>query len=361
MHSIARITVKETHGIRRFLYPLSARIRIPETHRDAELTLLRDGGQTVPLQLTPADPAGEGLFRLDFAVSMAPFETVDLFLCGGKSDLSCDDPLKIHEGERIRIEQRRFTIEFDRLGGIHAVFYDNLRHLRAPGSLTRNGEKAVLLSSTAHAAGLPLAARCISHSRYTGGCNAHTGMEVSAWKSWIMLRHRLEKPGDGDEVAFSLPLAARSKVLTCDFGVAGGIYGKLQEDEAADIAWRTDFSDDGSAQWSLSSAGRADYCGRTAKREDYLPQCWFHVIDGGKALATAITTIPDSCRTMTVSLNARGNADIAFQLAGTAAAPVEFGICYHFLNDVPALSAATNPQSILQPPTVQTEIGGQAA
>ena len=31
----------------------------------------------------------------------------------------------------------------------------------------------------------------------------------------------------------------------------------------------------------------------------------------------------------------------------------EFGVCYHFLNDIPAIAAATNPQSILLPPTVE--------
>ena len=41
-----------------------------------------------------------------------------------------------------------------------------------------------------------------------------------------------------------------------------------------------------------------------------------------------------------------------YELEG--ASPVaEFGVCYHFLNDVPAIAAATNPQSILLPPTVE--------
>ena len=31
----------------------------------------------------------------------------------------------------------------------------------------------------------------------------------------------------------------------------------------------------------------------------------------------------------------------------------EFGVCYHFLNNMPAIAAATNPQSILLPPTVE--------
>ena len=43
---------------------------------------------------------------------------------------------------------------------------------------------------------------------------------------------------------------------------------------------------------------------------------------------------------------------IAFTLGDSGDEHAEFGVCYHFLNDAPAIAAATNPQSILLPPTV---------
>ena len=48
-----------------------------------------------------------------------------------------------------------------------------------------------------------------------------------------------------------------------------------------------------------------------------------------------------------------GDVSVAFRLGDTITGPAEFGVCYHFLNDVPAIAAATNPQSILLPPVVE--------
>jgi len=352
MNQIADVTVRESHGIRRFVYPLSMLLRIPEAYRIAGLRLVGQDGQAVPLQVTPADPGRDSLLRLDFAISMGPFETLNFFLCTGPPDACVDDPLRVVEGKFIRNEQRRFVIALDRLGEIQEVVYDGLSHLRSPSSLKRNGESPVLLNTSVHADGLPISARVTAHTQYEDGCMARSDAEISAYKSWVMLRYRLEKPRTCDEIVFSLPLLASSPHPTCDFGVGGGIYGKLQEGAAPDVAWHTDFSTD-LVRWSLVSAGRMDYCGTVTDRKEYLSQRWFHVIDRGKALALAITHVPDDCRTMTATLSSRGAVTISFHLGKKASAPAEFGICCHFLNDIPALSAATSPQSILQPPSVE--------
>ena len=99
--------------------------------------------------------------------------------------------------------------------------------------------------------------------------------------------------------------------------------------------------------------GETDYIGQVATAEEFLPQRWFHLIDSDKALAVAITQLPPDCREMTVRLTHEGDVSIAFKLGDTITGPAEFGVCYHFLNDVPAIAAATNPQSILLPPVVE--------
>ena len=56
---------------------------------------------------------------------------------------------------------------------------------------------------------------------------------------------------------------------------------------------------------------------------------------------------------MTVAPNVNGDCEISFQLGEEVSGPAAFGICWHFLNGIPAAAAATNPQSILLPPIVE--------
>lgn len=353
MSEVGRITVRETHGIRRFLYPLSKEIRLPAACQTRGLGLVRQDGQPVPLQITQVDDAAGQISRLDFAVSMAPLETANLSLCTDQPQVTIDDPLRIVPGEQLRSEQRRFTIEVGRHGEVLDVIYDNLRHLRAPSIVTRNGERAALLSTSTSGSNPPLAAHIHATSRYADGCKAHTKSEITACKSWISLTHLLEEPREGDEVVFSRALAVTSPVVTCDLGTGGGIYGKLQAGAVDEVVWRTAFCDPGSVQWSLFSGGRLDYQGQVTSSEAYLAQRWFHWVDRDKALAAAITQVPKNCRTMSVALRAAGDVVVSFELGGALAEPAVFGICYHFLNDIPPLSAATSPQSILLPPLVE--------
>ena len=164
--------------------------------------------------------------------------------------------------------------------------------------------------------------------------------------------HTLEQPKPGDEIVFTLPLAITSPTLTCDFGVGGYVFGKLDAN-ASEIVWRTEFGDAPYAKWSVAAAGRVDYLGSVDTAEAFLPQRWFHLIDSDKALAVAITKLPEDCREMTVWLTNAGDVTVTFCLGTTITGPAEFGVCYHFLNDVPAIAAATNPQSILLPPVVE--------
>ena len=166
------------------------------------------------------------------------------------------------------------------------------------------------------------------------------------------MSHKLTEPNPNDEIVFTLPLAITAPTLTCDFGVGGYVFGKLDE-KASEIVWHTEFGNAPHARWSVATAGRMDYVGEVDTAEAFLPQRWFHLIDSDKALAVAITKVPDDCRDLTVRLTHEGEVSITFRLGETITAPAEFGVCYHFLNDVPAIAAATNPQSILLPPIAE--------
>lgn len=346
---LARIRVEETHGIRRFLYPLSAEMTLPYRTNIDVVGLSDSSSEAVPMQLQLVRNGGPMRCRLDFPVSLTPFTQSELLLTIGGPRQVTDDPLNLVRGDTTKFTQKRFAIEV--LDSIRGVVYDGIPHLRTNTAILRNDE--LMAGSYGYGACGRLTAHKDQLGQYNDACAANTHLEITACKSWATMTHTLDAPKPGDEIVFTLPLAVTSQTLTCDFGAGGGIYGKLDAANA-EIIWRTEFdAENGAAKWTVENSGRVDYVGEAASRNEYLPQRWFHVVDSDKALAAAVTHVPDACETLTVTLNANGDVRVAFTMGEQTNSAATFGVCWHFLNDVPAIAAATNPQSILLPPTVE--------
>ena len=354
---LARIRVREMHGIRRFLYPLTAFIDHSEWSGFHTTQLSTWQGVPQPSQLAPAHRDAHLRDRLDFAISLAPFEEVELVLWADLPEAAISDPLCVTEEGGFHNQQQHFGISFGWDGDVSHVVYDGVSHLVGRTTIMRNGREAAhnlarASGNWAFAEGRTLNARVLANSEYQDGCKAQTRTEITACKSWATITHTLEQPKPNDELVFTLPLAITSPTLTYDFGVGGYVFGKLDAN-APEIVWRTEFGDAPYAKWSVATAGRVDYLGSVDTAEVFLPQRWFHLIDSDKALAVAITKLPEDCREMTVRLTNAGDVTITFLLGDAITGPAELGVCYHFLNDVPAIAAATNPQSILLPPVVE--------
>ena len=362
---LARIRVRETHGIRRFLYPMAADvIALPETLKPGEVKTVSEmyggfalqdvHGKSIPRQLLGLRKIPEA--ELYFALSLAPYEVQDLVVVHGMGLTTLTDPLQVSAtlDGGLKNTQDRFMMAVNPEGSISEVVYAGVRHLRGPSQIQRNDETAWHSSTTADKYGLDhfLHSRLLAKSRYADGSFAQTRAELTACKSWVTVTHQIEQPNSNDEIVFTLPFAITSPTLTCDFGVGGYVFGKL-DSKATEIVWRTEFGNAPYAKWTVATAGRVDYVGEVDSAEAFLPQRWFHLIDSDKALAVAITKLPSGCQAMTVRLTIEGDVSIAFKLGGMVSGPADFGVCYHFLNDVPAIAAATNPQSILLPPVVE--------
>lgn len=362
---LAHIRVRETAGIRRFLYPLSAITDLRGIVQPVDSQSIGDvyniyalktsDGQNISRQIMLINYTVSGA-RVDFALSLAPYETKDLMIVRDTPLVQISDPLKVTTtlDGGLKNTQERFAITIIPEGNVGEVVYDGIRHLRGPSSILRNEQVAWHSSTTAlnQDPNYFLSSHLCAKSRYQDGSFAQTKTALTACKSWATMTHQLEQPKPNDEVVFTLLLAVTSPTLTCDFGVGGYVFGKLDE-KAPEIVWRTEFGDAPHARWSVATAGRTDYVGEVETAEAFLPQRWFHLIDSDKALAVAITRVPPECREMTVRLTHEGDVTVAFRLGDTITGPAEFGVCYHFLNDVPAIAAATNPQSILLPPIVE--------
>ena len=353
---LARIRVRETAGIRRFLYPLSTIIWLPEDADISSLSLQTPEGQSLPLLISLESGRNDAPYRLDFALSFEPLSITELSLTKTGSPALVNDPLQFEVQEDancLRNTQKRLALDIGWDASISNVVYDEVELLRGPSSITRNGESMNRENfEDLHGTNL-LAAWVKAEGNYNDEAYAETRIEITACKSWAGVSHWMLWPSAGDEFVFTLPLKVTAPVLTCDFGIGGGIYGKLQAGVASEIIWRTDFVGEPYAQWSVATDGRVDYIGEVASFPELLPQLWFHLIDSDKALAVAITSIDSQCKEMAISLNHTGDVKITFTLNEYTKDDALFSVCYHFLNDVPAIAAATNPQSILLPPIVE--------
>ena len=360
---LARIRVREIHGIRRFLYPFTITHQFSETIDTENLSLQTSEGQAVPLLVSLESGREDISHRLDFALSLEPLSVTELLLSLGGNSASVNDPLHFgfqKDTNCFRSVQQLFAIDIDWDAHVSNVVYDGISMLRSPSSITCNGETLSKhnVQGSIEYEGIDfeeldlIAAWVKSSGEYKDGIYAASTADITACKSWAKVSHVKLFPWRGDEFIFTLPLAVTSPILTCDFGVGGYVFGKLDA-KATEIVWHTEFGDAPYAKWTIATAGRVDYVGEVETAEAFVSQRWFHLIDSDKALAVAVTKLPEDCREMTVRLTIGGDVSIAFKLGEKVTGPADFGVCYHFLNDVPAIAAATNPQSILLPPVVE--------
>jgi len=354
---LARIRVRETHGIRRFLYPLKSVIELPEGVDVLSLGWSATRGDTIPLQVTPVSATKH---RLDFALSLAPLEerTFDLISDGFFAAVNDPLALTVTETGGLESQQQRFRTLLTPQGDIEKVFYDDVSHLSQPAHHTHilyQGHETLQEAETTTGGGA-LAAWVSAIGTYRTGSRAETLTEVTACKSWVTQTHFVQTPDSGDLFQFSLGLTPTASTLLCDFGVGGGIYGKLQGGPGGSLALIFKFIADGTAKWSLAAT---DEAGRKPRinyegsiKQGVESQLWFHLLDADKSLAVAITKVPRDCCELAIHLSPEGRVSMTCELRDSTGS-AEFGVCYHFLNDVPAIAAATNPQSILLPPVVE--------
>lgn len=357
MDKIAEIGVIEPNGIRRFLYPLS--VLISGKADASRLRVAELSGEILPSQAL----SGDGGTLVEFAVSLAPGEVRRLQVVDTADIPAIPDRilLSVDEAGSVSAAQPRFSHRIDKAGRITSVIYDNVHHLAAPATISINDVEAGGCLAETPTVGDGLGGKLVYTGEYDLDERAvafGTTYHLTCCKSWIDVRHRVENPPAGARITFALPMAAGSGASTCDFGVGNGLYGKLQAGSIERIVWHTELSD--KLNWWVGSCAlasptvRIDCQGVLACRAEIAEKAWFHWIDRDKAVAVALTRIDDSCERISVGLAADGVVKVSFFGPKTAdGAPLECGICWHFLNDIPPIAAATNPASILLPPIVR--------
>ena len=190
---------------------------------------------------------------------------------------------------------------------------------------------------------------------YADGCKAFIRTEITACKSWVMTHYRLEGHTEPESIIVNIPFQATSSRLIFDTGIGDGLYGKVAKGYVG-LGWTQRKPPEETVNGYVMSlhgkVGKNDYV-TPIRAEELHSHCWFHLVDENKAIAVAITKIPAGYGGMKIRLHTGGWIEMRTQLQEESEGPAEIGLCYHFLNGVPAIAAATNPQSILLPPVVE--------
>ncbi len=363
-----KLAVTEVHGMRRYLYPL--RVKIPAVYRRSvgKLALADTNGNLIPSHVAHCD---DGV-QCAFALSLAPYETATLQLVRQEnlSAVPIPDPLHVRPtGAGYAVSQERVSFAIDHFGSLSSVNYDGVEHLKNSLEITLDETRftadhkhrpmreqlpytdlyAVFSQTGLHDDGFPKPV------------NAMTSVGLTACKSWATVRHSLRHVPKNATLRFSLGLNVTSDIQTCDFGIGNGTYAKIHAGTIDAVIWENALiGSSGPVKWVIASqlpggSTRVDYTGDIKARKDAASQFWMHWNEPTKALAVAVTEMAAGCERLMISFDASGRCDVEFAWTDKIADPATFGVCYHFLNAIPPIAAATNPASILLPPKVSIE------
>jgi hypothetical protein len=238
-----------------------------------------------------------------------------------------------------------------------SVVYDGVEHLAAPVIFTLNAEKPhdeVLRSKTC---GGELTFHSKARRRYLANARiCHTALNLSACKSWAQIVHTIDRPAGGSIVSVEIPLTlpAGGEQPICDFGMGNGSYSKIDGEQ---VVLEADFY--GKKPYCCWQIGRltdglerVDYQGDATTPKALSQTLYFHWTLPSRSLAVAVTELPSSCTHFQALIGRDGRIHISTVLGEIPARQARLGLVLHFLNNVPAIAAATNPASILGTPKI---------
>jgi hypothetical protein len=354
---IAKLKVAEESGIRRFLYPLSVRLKM-KSALSAGIAVQDESGNPLPTEVFTAG----SILLVTFALSLAPYEIRKLFVVVTEEAADIPDPIFSYsqpDGSLIS-RQERVTTTISNTLDLASVVYDSIEHLASPVVFKLNGKAADAQQCSLQTQQGALSVLALAKRLYVeDGCLATTALSLTACKSWINLTHEVYDAPEGSIISLHMPLVPgqTSEPPICDFGFGNGAYSKIDGDAVVVEAVRTDRSYCWQIARESEGIERVDYQGELTTRKTFAESLWFHWTVGNRSLAAAITKLPKGWEHLKMRLGRNGEIEIAVALGRSISKKgAELGVCLHYLNAVPPIAAATNPASILNPPSVSVKL-----
>jgi len=347
--------VKETAGLRRFGYPVEAKLRLPNAV--GERTGFRIKG--VPAQIRPVLSAGMITDVLvDFSANLGPNESKrytleygpDVKPSEGKGDTSVED---VDGAFRVKIGGLTYEVPADLLGLFRSVatgkndylakdskgliiFYRDQIPFRAggtgpwgettKGTITRRGPHAVAL-------------RFDGVEPLRGARKVKSVVELTfpRSKSWVRVDWSIDDP-DGFVAGMGVDLNAnlQSEPALIDFGAGSYIYTTLKKSQSALLDIR-------GPKWRIEQGGAlfAEGAGRAEN--------WAHMMDKSRCIAYASAATDQAEIRASGEGNLQGWRYFAREGSQPPRGAKQFTFWLHFVGMPAQIGALTSPQSMQSP------------
>lgn len=351
------IQVRESAGIRRFGYPVTAVIPLPRgaIQSTKSVRLLNSDGKPLAAQTTATEKHGDGSLKqieVDFNFSPGPLEVSNLKLEYGpninavepKQGLTfseSDDAYQvsaytIRKDARPLISSVRYGRECLRAGGLGVVAWRDGAELTASKrswTIEKQGPFDVRL-------------RCdgvYARPENTGEMKFTLSLEFVSSKSWVGLRHSVEsKPGE----QIALGIVGDFKLdgrLLWDTDCSYWLYGVLESGEQMNFAQREE-------GWSckLGKAGQESlYAANTS--DNNRARGWGHFQEARENGNVVAFGFAGPSTTHGYSVNLGGDGKLLMRSAAGDVKPVRLDAFFHFIPVPTQHTARTSPAAMMSP------------
>jgi hypothetical protein len=368
--AVRTFRVRETAGIRRTEYPITARITLPRgAIKSAGEARLMSNEMEVVAQFTTASSWEDGSVQaldVDFNSTLEPEEERRYVLQYGPGVAAAAKPARGLTAEDQADAVQVGTIRIAKSGSplIASATYGGERI--APGGngliLTDSkGQRHDLSSAQNPRLEIVRSGPVTVGLRYTAALPIEPSyivpieilIEMPSSKSWVKLAATVRDPSRRvKDLAIESPLAFGAMPILWDFGTDSGTYGVFRNPTDAVLLTQTRNASGGSWKIETSAQGqpRRPYEASAGTRVK-VASGWGHLQDAKAAVAFAVEGFGRDEGTYSIALDGKGQASFRY----VPAAPTtehHLTVYQHFVSTPVAIGAATNPTSMLRAPAV---------
>ena len=372
-----RVEIRETGGWSRPAYPCTLKLDRPPSSRPVRFRLLDENERPVVLQTNSEQRENSVRWWLAFPVTLTPFQRRVFTLEIGPEVPRGPERKRGHVVDDSNVNIRiinapylTWTVPKTTRSFLQSLHFGGHEHIKGPTGtvvLTQRGGGSVPLSQSARWQVVrrgPLsvtlvsqqAVRAINDARAT----AHIQLEFPVSRSWVKMDLRLEDPADAIAnaslaVQLNLDLPTPKAPTLVDFGANTSVYTRLSSGEAARLQIETVGT---TSRWQVSR-GRTPqlkpFVVSPPSRRDSTAEGWAHLMDRTRCLALAVGNFGRE-QIDSIHTTAEGRITVRRKFSRRpAAAPrtKRLSVWLHFVAFPPQQSAATSPQHMQTPPTIQ--------
>jgi hypothetical protein len=362
------LQVKETAGIRRTNYPVSAHVPFAQgALKDASNVRLTLNDMEVTAQVTPESMWPDGSIKsltLDFNTNIAPLEEQTFRLDSGddvKAQTAARGLTVSETADAIQVGNVRFNKKLSPL-------VTSVKYRAEDIGAGVNGFTVTDAAGTSHefADAQPLTVEIVKKGplsvliRYTGRLAVDLGysvpftitLEMPSGKSLVKYTASVEDPGRRlRAIALHTPLALSGFPWLWDFGTGSWTYGSFRS--PTDSVVLTQTVKPGRNSWQISSGpkGQEQVYEIAAADRPKIAEGWGHIQDGKEVVAFAFDKFGRQQGTYTISFDGLGQASCGF-VPAPPSGHYQMTIYEHYVASPTPIGAVTGPVSVLIPLTV---------